>query len=102
MSHRIAKSCTGAAWNTAGTLWSFEGFMTPAFAACQEASNKAKAGLTDGAGHGGNVGLALHGEAQRLAAAKAVLQSVRSRPSLAIRFHGICTAFSQSVGLGCD
>ena len=45
---------------------------------------------TDRASDGGNGGLALHAEAQRLAAAEAVLQGVRSRPSLTNLILSIC------------
>ena len=54
--------------------------------------------LTNRASNGGNVCLALQGEAQRLAAAKAVLQSMHSRSSLCGHILSICSAFARSAG----
>lgn len=52
---------------------------------------------TDRASDGGNGGLALHAEAQRLAAAEAVLQGVRSRPSLTSLILSICAGILSSA-----
>ena len=51
---------------------------------------------TDRAGDGGDVGFAFHAEAQRLAAAKAVLQSVHS----ALRLRRLAPSICSADGLG--